>query len=192
MRKWKPQTKPNPNQTLENQGRSPKGARSLCLPASEARSPCCCRAPPRGLSPAPHLPARGRPGAAAPRAPPPLTAPGGGRTGAEARHPARRSGLQAEWPLADAHHTSRRRAQVTVVRAQGRPRPGCSASGRRSRAAAGASGPGSCAGVSLPARSSPAQEPGSPLRPHGTPRAARDWTPLLPRVIALGFCNLKN
>lgn len=172
VRKWKPQTKPNANQTSENKGRSPKGARSLCILASQACGPSCCRAPPCGPSPAPRLPRAC-----------PAHSPSPGRTGAEARHPAPRvDGRRA--PHLTPPNTGNRRPgpgpSPPPVPFQRPADPGC-----RGRLC-----PGLLPRVSLPARSRLApRQPDSPLRPLGAPRGARDWTPLLPTVTALGLCT---
>lgn len=134
------QTKRKPN--LRKQGQVPEGSafplhpgfaslRPLLLPRSALRALTC-------PAPAPRLPRQRAPwGRRAACSPWPLTARAPGE-------PARKRGTRhREW-TADAPHTSPRRTQVTAVRAQGRLRPQCRSSGRRTRAAAGASAPGSC------------------------------------------------
>lgn len=134
------QTKRKPN--LRKQGQVPEGSafplhpgfaslRPLLLPRSALRALTC-------PAPAPRLPRQRAPwGRRAACSPWPLTARAPGE-------PARKRGTRHRDWTADAPHTSPRRTQVTAVWAQGRLRPQCRSSGRRTRAAAGASAPGSC------------------------------------------------
>lgn len=176
------QTKPNLRRPSQVPGLEPRSSASWLLKLQPFLLPHSC---PAGL----HLP-RTRPPEGAVGPPPHILAlaahsPGCGRTRAEARHPLQQRGLGVEWLPADAHRTSPRRAQVTVLRAQAPPSPHGAAP------AAGAAGlPRALA--PLPARRSLEQKAGRLTAPPPHTRGARDWTPLLPGGIALGFRNLKN